>query len=115
LYFSCKNYQELAQARITKVLGYFTANPTKFVLHFYEFFKIFYVIYKNQQKHKYYFSCNFAVQPSRRNTSLKCGPWGAASGGPAAIPAGDRRMPAGGGWGSELGATRVRFGGSIEG
>jgi hypothetical protein len=42
-------------------------------------------------------------------------PLGSASGGLAAIPAGDRRIPAGGGWGSELGPTRVRFGGSIVG
>jgi hypothetical protein len=42
-------------------------------------------------------------------------PLGAASGGPAAIPAGDRRIPARRGWGSELGPTRVRFGGSIVG
>jgi hypothetical protein len=42
-------------------------------------------------------------------------PLGAASGSPAAIPAGDRWIPAWGGWGSELGPTRVRFGGSIVG
>jgi hypothetical protein len=56
---------------------------------------------------------------------LQQGPWkeldvcnvvpGAGSGGPAAIPAGDRRIPAGGGWGSGLGTSRVRFGGSIAG
>jgi hypothetical protein len=49
LYFSCKNYQEIAQARITKVVGYFTANPTKLVLHFSDFSAIFYAIYNNQQ------------------------------------------------------------------
>jgi hypothetical protein len=36
-YFSCKNYQELAQARITKVVGLFTTNPAKLSLHFYFF------------------------------------------------------------------------------
>jgi hypothetical protein len=51
LYFSCKNYQELAQARITKVVGYFTTNPTKLVLHISDFSVIFYAIYKNQQTH----------------------------------------------------------------
>jgi hypothetical protein len=51
LYFSCKNYQELAQARITKVVGYFTTNPTKLVLHFCDFSVMFYAIYKNQQTH----------------------------------------------------------------
>jgi hypothetical protein len=49
LYFSCKNYQELAQARITKVVGYFTMNPRKMVLHFSDFCMIFYAIYKNQE------------------------------------------------------------------
>jgi hypothetical protein len=49
LYFSCRNYQELAQARITKVVGYFTTNLTKFVLHFSDFSVIFYAIYKNQE------------------------------------------------------------------
>jgi hypothetical protein len=48
-YFSCKNCQELAQARITKVVGLFTTNPTKLVLHFSEFSTIFYGFYKNQQ------------------------------------------------------------------
>jgi hypothetical protein len=51
LYFSCKNYQELAQARITKVVGFFTTNPTKFSLHFADFATIFYGFYKIQQKH----------------------------------------------------------------
>jgi hypothetical protein len=45
-YFSCKNYQELAQERITKVVGVFTTNPTKLGLHFSDFSKIFYVIHK---------------------------------------------------------------------
>jgi hypothetical protein len=49
LYFSCKHYQELAQARIIKVVGYFTMNPTKLVLHFSDFSVIFYEIYKNQE------------------------------------------------------------------
>jgi hypothetical protein len=49
LYFSCKNYQELAQSRITKVVEYFTTNPTKLVLQFSYFSMIFYEIYKNQE------------------------------------------------------------------
>jgi hypothetical protein len=44
LYFSCKNYQELAQERINKVVGYFITNPTKLVFHFYDFSMIFYAI-----------------------------------------------------------------------
>jgi hypothetical protein len=47
--FSCKNYKELAQAGITKVVGLFTSNPTKLSLHFSDFCMIFYGIYKNQQ------------------------------------------------------------------
>jgi hypothetical protein len=41
--------QELAQARITKGVGYFTMNPTKLALHFSDFSVIFYAIYKNQE------------------------------------------------------------------
>jgi hypothetical protein len=48
LYFSCKNYHELAEERITKAVGYFTTNSTKLVLHFSDFSTIFYVIYKNK-------------------------------------------------------------------
>jgi hypothetical protein len=51
LYFSCKNYQELAQAKIRKVAGYFTTIPTKLVLHFSDFSTIFYGIYKKQPNH----------------------------------------------------------------
>jgi hypothetical protein len=46
-----QKYQEFAQARITKVMGYFTANPTKLVLHFSDFSTIFYAIYKKQENH----------------------------------------------------------------
>jgi hypothetical protein len=41
--------QELAQARITKGVGYFTMNPTKLALHFADFSVILYAIYKNQE------------------------------------------------------------------
>jgi hypothetical protein len=43
-----QNYQELAQARITKVVGFFTTNPTKLSLHFSDFSTILYGFYKNQ-------------------------------------------------------------------
>jgi hypothetical protein len=78
-------------------VGYFTTNPTKLVLKFSDFSTIFHGIYKKQPKHFYYLSYPFAVRPSERTFVLQCGPWGAASGGPAAIPAGDRRILAGGG------------------
>jgi hypothetical protein len=45
-YFSCKNYPEIAQAKITKVVVFFTMNPTKLSLQFSEFSTIFYAIYK---------------------------------------------------------------------
>jgi hypothetical protein len=60
-YFSCKNYQELAQARITKVVGVFTTNPSKLSLHFFYFSMILYAIYKNQPKALYYFRFVFAA------------------------------------------------------
>jgi hypothetical protein len=41
-----QNYQELAQARITKAVGYFTTKPTKLVLHFFDFSMMFCAIYK---------------------------------------------------------------------
>jgi hypothetical protein len=48
-YFSCENYQELAQARITKVVGFFNTNPTRLVLQFSEFSTIIYGFYKIPQ------------------------------------------------------------------
>jgi hypothetical protein len=38
-------------SRITKFVGYFTTNPAKLVLHFYDFSTIFYAIYKKQPNH----------------------------------------------------------------
>jgi hypothetical protein len=35
--------------KITKVVGYFTTNPTKLVVHFSDVSVIFYAIYKNQE------------------------------------------------------------------
>jgi hypothetical protein len=52
--FFMQKLTELAQARITKVVGYFTMNPTKLVFHFSHFSVIFYAIYKNQSELKYY-------------------------------------------------------------
>jgi hypothetical protein len=83
-------------------------NPTELVLQFSDFPVIFYAIYKKQEK-----ANTIGV------TLLQERPWtdfgfcnvvpGAGSGGPAAIQAGDRRIPAGG-WRSGLGTSRVRFG-----
>jgi hypothetical protein len=49
-YFSCKNYQELAQARITNVVGFLTSNPRKLGLYLSDVSTIFYAFYKNQLK-----------------------------------------------------------------
>jgi hypothetical protein len=40
-------------------------NPTKFVLHFYDFSVIFYVIYKKQPKHFYYLSYQLQGGPRK--------------------------------------------------
>jgi hypothetical protein len=61
LYFSCGNYQVLGQARITKVVGYFTTNPTKFDLHFSDFFYNFLPNLQESGNSLYYFSCTFAA------------------------------------------------------
>jgi hypothetical protein len=101
LYFSCKNQQELAQARMTKVVEYFTTNPTKLVLNFSEFSMILYAIYKIQESHFYYWSSPFAAGTLERNFSLQCGTWRPGSGGPAKFrPTADRGRPGTGGGGS---------------
>jgi hypothetical protein len=75
LCFSCKKYKELAQARITIVVGYFTLNPTKFVLHFYDFSMIF-TQFTRISKMVLLLSYQIAGRPSERNFALPCGPWG---------------------------------------
>jgi hypothetical protein len=39
----------ISSGKNNKVVGYFTTNPNKLVLHFSDFSVIFYVIYKNQE------------------------------------------------------------------
>jgi hypothetical protein len=46
-----QNYEKLAEARLTEVVGYFTTNPKTLVLQFSDFSTIFYAIYKKQPKH----------------------------------------------------------------
>jgi hypothetical protein len=74
-YFSCKSYQELAQARITKVVGFFTTNPTKLGLQSSDFSTIFYTIYKNQQRHFYYLRSAFTTRPLTSFPDSRTGPW----------------------------------------
>jgi hypothetical protein len=104
LYFSCKNKQELSQARIAQVVGYFTTNPKTLELHFSDFSTIFYTIYKKQPKHFYYWSYHFAGRPSERFLSLQCGPWWRGRRGSGHNPA-----RAGGG----VGRGRVRGGARV--
>jgi hypothetical protein len=92
-YFSCKNYQKIAQARITKSLRIFHNESKKFGLHFFDISTIFYEIYKNQQNTLYYLRIYLSRRPLERfpdshpcpwftqNSlelfqSLQCGPWG---------------------------------------
>jgi hypothetical protein len=77
-----QNYQELAQERITKVVGFFTTNPTKLVLHFSEFSTNFYAIYKNQQKHFTISVTNLQSGPRKELPLCNVVLGGAASGHP---------------------------------
>jgi hypothetical protein len=54
LYFSCKNYQETLWTCFTKVVLFFTRNPTNLGLHFSDFSMILYEFYKIQPKAKNY-------------------------------------------------------------
>jgi hypothetical protein len=73
---------------------YHESKKNKFV--FFWFSAIFYAIYKNQQRHFTISVTNLQAGPRKEfllcNVVLVAG-----SGGPVAIPAGDRRIPAGGG------------------
>jgi hypothetical protein len=117
LYFSCKDYQDLAQARITNIVDYFTTNPTKLVVHFSDFSIIFYAIYKKQPKVKHYLRSNFHrgpwkflqvynhaptlhKTPPETLQTLQCHPRAPAGGGPAKFrrTGGRDRPGASGGW-----------------
>jgi hypothetical protein len=97
-----------------KVVGYFTTNSKKLVLHFSDFPTIFYAIYKKQENH-----FTIGVTPLQKDPRKEVFFCNVAPGRPAGAVehnSGEaRRSLAGGGWGSELGATRVRFGGSVGG
>jgi hypothetical protein len=79
-------------------------NPTKLVLHFSDFFMIFYAIYKKQPKHFYYLSYPFAVRPLKRFFLLQCSPWAAGQRWSGQILANRRPGPAGHGRGRGLGS-----------
>jgi hypothetical protein len=80
------------------------------------FFWFFYDFVHNLQesaKCTLLFQLQICRQALEKNFLFAMWSSGARSGGPAAIPAGDRRIPAGGQQGNGLGPTRVRFGGVI--
>jgi hypothetical protein len=110
LYFSCKNYQELAQERITKVVGYFTTNPTKLVLHFSVFFYDFLRNLQEKPKHFYYLS--YQLQGGPRKESLFCNVVPGAGGrrGLSKIPASSSSAGPGKGGGRVYVLLGVRFG-----
>jgi hypothetical protein len=110
-YFSCKHYQELAQTKITKVVGFVTTNPTKLGLNFSEFSTNFYEFSKFQltpntiwdqtctqvprnklrsQNYPY-----FAAWPLGRMSALQLGPRGTDRRWSGQIPANRRPCPAG--------------------
>jgi hypothetical protein len=64
LYFSCKNYHEKLWSCFTKVVLFFTSNPTKLGLHFSDFSMMFYEFYKIQQNGN-----------TIEETDLRGGPW----------------------------------------
>jgi hypothetical protein len=61
--------------RITKVVVFCTTNPTKLVLYFSNFSKIFWRIYKILQKLQHYLRLSFANRPLKRTQTLQLGPW----------------------------------------
>jgi hypothetical protein len=91
LYFSCKNYQELAQARITKVVGYCTTNPKKLVLYFSDFSTIFYAIYKNKGNHFIIGVTLLQGSPQKESWFSNVVPRGAAGAAPVQFRLGGRR------------------------
>jgi hypothetical protein len=100
---------------ITKVVEFFTTNPTKLSLHFSEFSTIFYGIYKIQPKVKHYLRTNFHrgpwkflqihnhtltlhKTPPEISQTLQCSPRAPAGGGPAKFRrTGGRDRPGAGG------------------
>jgi hypothetical protein len=103
LYFSCTNYQQLAQARITKVVGHFTTNPKKLVLYFSEFSVIFYTIYKNQQTHFTILVALLQGGPRKDLCFCNVAPGGPGSGGPAKFRRAAAELGQGRAWGGARG------------
>jgi hypothetical protein len=114
-----------------KSCGIFHNESNKIDFAFFWFSYNFLHNVQESAKALYYFRFIFAAGPWKvldsyiYTLTLQIGPqqnsnpcnWvlGDGSGGPAEIPAGDRRIPAGGQQGSGLGPTRVRFVGMVGG
>jgi hypothetical protein len=87
--------------RITKVVVYFTMNPTKLVLHFYDFSMIFYAIYKKQQNHFTIGVTLLQGGPRKEVWLCNVAPGAPASGGSAKFrPTAGRGRPGTGGGGA---------------
>jgi hypothetical protein len=63
----------------TKVVVFFTKNPTKLGLHFYDLSTVFYGFYKIQLKLQHYLRFCFANRPLERTQTLQLGPWAQAA------------------------------------
>jgi hypothetical protein len=113
-YFSCKNYQELTQETIIKVVGLFTTNLRKLSFIFLIFLR-FATQFTRISKGTLLFQLPICSQALENNFPFAIWFPGARSGGSVAILAGDHRIPVGGQQGNGLGPTRVRFGGVIGG
>jgi hypothetical protein len=105
----------ISSGKNNKSCGTIHIESNKIGFAFFRFFHDFIHNLQETGKSLLLFELPFCREALGKKLFFAMSPLGAASGGPAAIPAGDRRIPAGGGWGSELGPTRVRFGGSIVG
>jgi hypothetical protein len=78
-------------------------NPTKFVLHFYDFSMIFYAIYKKLGNSLYYFSCTFAAGTWKELWLCNVVPGGGRSVRAARFRRARRRAWPGMGWGGAYG------------
>jgi hypothetical protein len=90
---------ELAQARITKVVVFFTTKPKKLGAHFSEFFMIFYKIYKNQESHFTIWVTKLQEGPRKEFLPCNAVPGGAAGAAPAKFRPGPAAGPVGDGVG----------------
>jgi hypothetical protein len=101
----------ISSGKNNKSCRIFHHKPNKLVLHFSDFYTIFYTIYKNQPNHKYYLS--YPLQKDPRKDSLLCNVAPGAAGRRGLLDSGELAAGLGRGRAGEgPTVTRVRFGGS---